>query len=113
MCSQISITKQSMWSVILADIVVSLKFNQFCAFKDIIILARMTCYMDHLVKEATEIYLSTSNFNRDTGFHLSCYYPAMNIIKHMRELMKPLEEGPGKTIVNLDEQPAVLHVIKR
>jgi hypothetical protein len=35
------------------SIVVSLKFIQCFAFKDIIILARMTGYMDHLVKEAT------------------------------------------------------------
>jgi hypothetical protein len=55
-CSKISvasITKQSVWAVIVAIVVVSLKFIQCCVFKDIIILARMTGCMDHLVKEAT------------------------------------------------------------
>jgi hypothetical protein len=30
----------------------------------------------------------------------------------MRELEKPLEEGPVKSIMNSDDQPTVLHVIK-
>jgi hypothetical protein len=39
-------------------------------FKDIKILARMVGYMDHIVKEAIEIWLHPNNFNRDTGFTL-------------------------------------------
>jgi hypothetical protein len=35
----------------------------------------------------------------------------MNIIKHVRELKKPLEEGPVKSSMNSDDQPTVLHVI--
>jgi hypothetical protein len=56
-------------------------------FKSTTVLARTTGYMDHLLKEATEIQLHSNNFNRDTGFPLRCsQYLIMNIIKQTRML---------------------------
>jgi hypothetical protein len=44
------------------------------------------CYMDHLVKEATEMHLHHSNFYRDTGFPQIWCYPSIKKIKHERPL---------------------------
>jgi hypothetical protein len=40
-------------------------------FRGTSILDRTSGYVDHFIKEATEIHLAKSNFNRDTGFILS------------------------------------------
>jgi hypothetical protein len=40
-------------------------------FNNIMILEKVTVYMDHLVKEAVEIHLHPNNFNTDGGFTLS------------------------------------------
>jgi hypothetical protein len=40
-------------------------------FKNISILDKATGYMDHVIKEATEIRLQPKNFNRDGGFTFS------------------------------------------
>jgi hypothetical protein len=46
-------------------------------FRGTTILAKMTDYMDHLVK-VTEIWLHLDDFNGVTGFHLYCsWYRAM------------------------------------
>jgi hypothetical protein len=34
------------------------------------VLNRISGYMDHLIKEVTEIHLNTNNFNRGSGFIL-------------------------------------------
>jgi hypothetical protein len=51
-------------------------------FNNITILDKVTGYMDHIVKEAIEIPLHPSNFNRDGGFNLSqACQPVTNMLK--------------------------------
>jgi hypothetical protein len=95
-------------------------------FKDTEVLARMTGYMKHLVKEAIQSLFSASNklqghhsavripgfmdhlikmdtenqlhpdtFNRSISFPVSLsWYPATNVIKHVRELNNHCKERP-------------------
>jgi hypothetical protein len=64
-------------------------------FKDTRVLAGAVGYIDCLVK-VTEIRLHLDIFNRDAGFLLSrSWYPAMNIVKHMRGHKKHCKSGPS------------------
>jgi hypothetical protein len=50
-------------------------------FSSTSVLDKAAGYMDHLVKEAIEIWLNTRNFNRDGGFTLSrSWYPVINML---------------------------------
>jgi hypothetical protein len=68
---------------------------------DKMVVARMTGYMDCLVKEAIEIWLHPDYYNRDTDFPLNCsWHP--NIIKQMRELERSYI-GPAASNMNSDD----------
>jgi hypothetical protein len=60
------------------------------------VLGNAKGYMDHLMKEATEIWLYPSNFNRDRGFIFNqAWYPVTNMLKQSRET--PVEkQGKAK-----------------
>jgi hypothetical protein len=49
-----------------------IKSKRSVNFRDTMVPARITGYMEFLVKEAIEISLHFGNFNRDTGFSWSC-----------------------------------------
>jgi hypothetical protein len=54
------------------------------------ILDRAAGYMDHLIKEATDIRLNFNNFNRECGFRLRhAWYPVINMLHNQKA-------GPGR-----------------
>jgi hypothetical protein len=60
----------------------SIEAGHVINFNNIMILEKVTGYMDYLVKEAIEIRLHPNNFNRDRGFTLSqACYPVTNMLK--------------------------------
>jgi hypothetical protein len=78
----------------------SIEEAQNINFNNIMILEKETGYMDHLVKEATEIHLHPNNFNRDGGFTLSrAWYPVTNMLK--QDGKTPLRKQ-GQTLQVLD-----------
>jgi hypothetical protein len=55
-------------------------------FNNIMILEKVTGYMNHLVKEAIEICLHPNNFNRDGGLNLSqAWQPVTSMLKQSGE----------------------------
>jgi hypothetical protein len=71
------------------------------SFQDITVQTRMTGCMDHLVKEATEIWLHQNNLNRDVRFTLSCSQYAATCLLSM--------EGPSKSTVMKHQWQVKLH----
>jgi hypothetical protein len=55
-------------------------------FSSISILDKATGYIDHMIKEATEIMLHPRNLNMDGGFTLSqSWYPLTNMLKQYKD----------------------------
>jgi hypothetical protein len=75
------------------------------SFQNITVLARPTGHMDHLVKEATEIWLHQNNFNSDLRFTLSCSQYTATCLFNM--------EGPSKTTVMKHQWQSVTEVMLR
>jgi hypothetical protein len=64
----------------------SIKAGHNIDFNNIMILDKVTGYMDCIVKEAIEIHLHPNNFNSDGGFNLSrAWQPVTNILKQSGE----------------------------
>jgi hypothetical protein len=62
--------------------------------EDTILLARMAGCVDHLVKEAIEIWLHPDNFNRHTGFTVSQSWKlATNILCKYSAIKQQQMEG--------------------
>jgi hypothetical protein len=57
-------------------------------------LIRMNTYMDKIVKDAIEIQLHAKNFNKESGFILSCtWQPVTSLLKQSPQ---PGMDGPSQ-----------------
>jgi excinuclease UvrABC helicase subunit UvrB len=63
-------------------------------FNNIMILDKVTRYMDRIVKEAIEIRLHPNNFNRDGGFNFSrAWQPVTNMLKQSGETISKQDQA--------------------
>jgi hypothetical protein len=88
------------------------EIGQSINFRSTSILEKAIGYIDHVIKEATEIRLHPRNFNRNTCFTLSQpWYPVTNMLKQYRD-PSIKKQDQAKQAPHSTHQPPMAHAQK-